>query len=119
MISIVISGTWNLKTSYVLNQVLKIICWGCSFATAAAMLCGLLLYDVFWVFGSSHVFGDNVMVTVSDLLILFSCFLDLSQVLNFDCMHVFASFELQFSQKSRLVTRFQNLDLSARKWSLM
>ena len=39
----------------------------CSFATAAAMLSGLLLYDVFWVFGSSHVFGDNVMVTVSDL----------------------------------------------------
>lgn len=38
----------------------------CSFATAAAMLSGLLLYDVFWVFGSSHVFGDNVMVTVSD-----------------------------------------------------
>jgi hypothetical protein len=37
----------------------------CSFATAAAMLSGLLLYDVFWVFGSSHVFGDNVMVTVS------------------------------------------------------
>lgn len=72
---------------------------GCSFATAAAMLCGLLLYDVFWVFGSSHVFGDNVMVTVSNFLIHFSCFLDLSQALSFDCMHVFESFELQFSQK--------------------
>ena len=43
----------------------------CSFATAATMLCGLLLYDVFWVFGSSHVFGDNVMVTVS--IIQISC----------------------------------------------
>lgn len=92
---------------------------GCSFATAAAMLCGLLLYDVFWVFGSSHVFGDNVMVTVSDFLIYFSCFLDPSQALSFDCMHVFESFELQFSQKSMLVTRFQNLDLSTRKWRLM
>lgn len=40
----------------------------CSFATAAAMLSGLLLYDVFWVFGSSHVFGDNVMVAVSDFI---------------------------------------------------
>jgi hypothetical protein len=39
--------------------------------------------------------------------------------LNFYCMHVSVFFELQFSQKSRLVTRFQNLDLSARKWSLM
>ena len=36
-----------------------------SFVTAASLLSGLLLYDVFWVFGSSHVFGDNVMVTVS------------------------------------------------------
>ena len=36
-----------------------------SFVTAASLLFGLLLYDVFWVFGSSHVFGDNVMVTVS------------------------------------------------------
>ena len=26
---------------------------------------GLLLYDVFWVFGSKAVFGDNVMMTVA------------------------------------------------------
>lgn len=37
------------------------------FATSAVMLIGLLFYDVFWVFGSSHIFGDNVMVTVSQL----------------------------------------------------
>jgi minor histocompatibility antigen H13 len=35
-----------------------------SFRTAAVLLSGLLLYDVFWVFGSSNVFGDNVMMTV-------------------------------------------------------
>lgn len=40
-----------------------------SFVTAATMLCGLLLYDVFWVFGSPHVFGDNVMLTVNLLSI--------------------------------------------------
>ncbi|EFJ16098.1 hypothetical protein SELMODRAFT_117257, partial [Selaginella moellendorffii] len=34
-------------------------------STAAVMLCGLLFYDVFWVFGSSQIFGDNVMVTVA------------------------------------------------------
>lgn len=36
-----------------------------SFVTAASLLSGLLLYDVFWVFGSSHFFGDNVMLTVA------------------------------------------------------
>lgn len=40
----------------------------CSFVTAAATLCGLLLYDVIWVFGSPYVFGDNVMVSVSSSL---------------------------------------------------
>ena len=29
------------------------------------MLAGLLLYDVFWVFGSPAVIGDNVMLTVA------------------------------------------------------
>lgn len=52
----------------------------CSFATAAAMLSGLLLYDVFWVFGSSHVFGDNVMVTVSDFFTCYICFVCSSRV---------------------------------------
>lgn len=34
------------------------------------MLLGLLAYDVFWVFGSPGVIGDNVMLTVatSDVL---------------------------------------------------
>lgn len=36
-----------------------------SFLTASTMLVGLLLYDVFWVFGSSQIFGDNVMLTVA------------------------------------------------------
>lgn len=41
-----------------------------SFRTGAVMLAGLLLYDVFWVFGSPSVIGDNVMLTVatSDLV---------------------------------------------------
>ena len=29
------------------------------------MLAGLLLYDVFWVFGSKSIIGDNVMLTVA------------------------------------------------------
>ena len=29
------------------------------------MQVGLLLYDVFWVFGSPEVFDDNVMLTVA------------------------------------------------------
>lgn len=36
-----------------------------SFRTGAVMLAGLLLYDVFWVFGSKSVIGDNVMLTVA------------------------------------------------------
>ena len=36
-----------------------------SFRTGAVMLAGLLLYDVFWVFGSPAVFGDNVMLSVA------------------------------------------------------
>lgn len=36
-----------------------------SFRTGAVMLAGLLLYDVFWVFGSKVVIGDNVMLTVA------------------------------------------------------
>ncbi|GMH33353.1 hypothetical protein BSKO_01187 [Bryopsis sp. KO-2023] len=36
-----------------------------SFKTAAVLLVGLLCYDVFWVFGSPKVVGDNVMLTVA------------------------------------------------------
>lgn len=36
-----------------------------SFRTAALMLFGLLAYDVFWVFGSPAVVGDNVMLAVA------------------------------------------------------
>ena len=41
-----------------------------SFRTAGVLLLGLLAYDVFWVFGSPKVIGDNVMLTVatSDIL---------------------------------------------------
>ena len=41
-----------------------------SFRAAAIMLVGLLLYDVFWVFGSPAAIGENVMLTVatSDVL---------------------------------------------------
>ncbi|WIA37495.1 hypothetical protein OEZ86_014409 [Tetradesmus obliquus] len=42
-----------------------------SFRTAALLLVGLLAYDVFWVFGSPAVVGDNVMLTVatSDMIV--------------------------------------------------
>ena len=36
-----------------------------SFRTAGLTLVGLLLYDVFWVFGSPSVIGENVMLTVA------------------------------------------------------
>lgn len=35
------------------------------FPTAVVLLLGLFLYDIFWVFGSEAVFGDNVMVSVA------------------------------------------------------
>ncbi|KAK9825046.1 hypothetical protein WJX74_003621 [Apatococcus lobatus] len=36
-----------------------------SFRAAGVALVGLLLYDVFWVFGSPKVIGENVMMTVA------------------------------------------------------
>ncbi len=36
-----------------------------TYKTGVIMLCGLFVYDVFWVFGSKSVFGSNVMVTVA------------------------------------------------------
>ncbi|GBG27381.1 Signal peptide peptidase [Hondaea fermentalgiana] len=36
-----------------------------SYRTGVIMLLGLFLYDCFWVFGSTSVFGSNVMVTVA------------------------------------------------------
>lgn len=54
----------NFIAVCIVTELLQLLSLG-SFATAATMLSGLLLYDVFWVFGSSHVFGDNVMVTVA------------------------------------------------------
>ena len=36
-----------------------------SFRTAGLTLMGLLIYDVFWVFGSPKVIGQNVMLTVA------------------------------------------------------
>ncbi|GAA5875876.1 hypothetical protein JCM3774_001109 [Rhodotorula dairenensis] len=36
-----------------------------SFITGSILLAGLFVYDVWWVFGSKHVFGDNVMVEVA------------------------------------------------------
>ncbi|KAH6557643.1 hypothetical protein KP509_1Z102100 [Ceratopteris richardii] len=54
----------NFVAVCIVTELLNLLSLG-SFITAAVMLCGLLLYDVFWVFGSPHVFGDNVMLTVA------------------------------------------------------
>ncbi|KAL3699260.1 hypothetical protein R1sor_017282 [Riccia sorocarpa] len=54
----------NFIAVCIVTELLQLLSLG-TFTTAAVMLSGLLLYDVFWVFGSSHVFGDNVMVTVA------------------------------------------------------
>lgn len=36
-----------------------------SYKVGAILLCGLFVYDIFWVFGSESIFGSNVMVTVA------------------------------------------------------
>ncbi|KAH9811343.1 signal peptide peptidase [Melampsora americana] len=36
-----------------------------SFKTGSVLLAGLFLYDIWWVFGSSHAFGESVMVSVA------------------------------------------------------
>lgn len=54
----------NIIATCIATEVLCLFSVG-SFVTATTLLSGLLLYDVFWVFGSSHVFGDNVMITVA------------------------------------------------------
>lgn len=36
-----------------------------SFKTGTVLLGGLFIYDVWWVFGSSHAFGESVMVSVA------------------------------------------------------
>lgn len=54
----------NLIAACIATEILRLFSLG-SFLTATTLLSGLLLYDVFWVFGSMHIFGDNVMVTVA------------------------------------------------------
>ncbi|CAI5481826.1 unnamed protein product [Closterium sp. Yama58-4] len=54
----------NIVAVCIVSEVLQMLSLR-SFAVASAVLVGLLLYDVFWVFGSSPIFGDNVMVTVA------------------------------------------------------
>ncbi|GJP37150.1 hypothetical protein CLOM_g21590 [Closterium sp. NIES-68] len=60
----------NIVAVCIVSEVLQMLSLR-SFAVASAVLLGLLMYDVFWVFGSSPIFGDNVMVTVatSDALV--------------------------------------------------
>ncbi|KAL6746720.1 signal peptide peptidase-like protein [Haematococcus lacustris] len=59
----------NLMACLIATDILQLIGIR-SFRVAGAMLAGLLLYDVFWVFASPSVVGDNVMLTVatSDLI---------------------------------------------------
>jgi minor histocompatibility antigen H13 len=54
----------NFIAICLVSELLQTLSLG-SFVTAAALLAGLLCYDVFWVFGSPSVIGDNVMVTVA------------------------------------------------------
>jgi len=54
----------NLMACLIATDILQLVGLR-SFRTAGLMLCGLLLYDVFWVFGSPKVIGDNVMLTVA------------------------------------------------------
>ncbi|KAK3242001.1 hypothetical protein CYMTET_48281 [Cymbomonas tetramitiformis] len=54
----------NLIATLILIDTLQIIGLN-SYKTSVVLLGGLLLYDAFWVFGSSSMFGDNVMMTVA------------------------------------------------------
>ncbi|EFJ53057.1 hypothetical protein VOLCADRAFT_85944 [Volvox carteri f. nagariensis] len=54
----------NLVATLVATDILQLI-GPRSFRTAGLLLLGLLLYDVFWVFGSPKVVGDNVMLAVA------------------------------------------------------
>ncbi|GAX72854.1 hypothetical protein CEUSTIGMA_g309.t1 [Chlamydomonas eustigma] len=54
----------NLLACLIATDVLQLVGLR-SFRTAGLTLVGLLLYDVFWVFGSPAVVGDNVMLTVA------------------------------------------------------
>eukprot|EP00892_Ulva_mutabilis_P012076 jgi/Ulvmu1/9240/UM005_0340.1 len=54
----------NLVACMVASDLLQLVGLR-SFRTAAVLLLGLLVYDVFWVFGSPAVVGDNVMLTVA------------------------------------------------------
>lgn len=62
------------------SKILSLLCFQCrryhtqvhmqllglkSFKAAGVMLFGLLAYDVFWVFGSPKIIGDNVMLAVA------------------------------------------------------
>ncbi|KAL6744843.1 peptidase A22B, signal peptide peptidase, partial [Haematococcus lacustris] len=62
----------NLMACLIATDILQLVNIGIrSFRVAGrTMLAGLLLYDVFWVFASPSVVGDNVMLTVatSDLI---------------------------------------------------
>ena len=51
----------NLIATCIAVDVLQLVGLN-SFKTAITLSAGLLLYDVFWVFGSSSVVGENVMV---------------------------------------------------------
>jgi hypothetical protein len=74
MIPAAIFTTYYLKTKhFMMNNLLGIsfciqsierISIG-SYKIGAILLCGLFVYDIFWVFGSESVFGSNVMVTVA------------------------------------------------------
>ena len=54
----------NLIATLIAVDVLQLVGLN-SYRTAVALSAGLLLYDVFWVFGSSAVVGENVMMAVA------------------------------------------------------
>lgn len=67
------AGGYLMTKNWIINNVMGVsFCFlgmkkiGTSdFKTGAIMLVGLFFYDIFWVFGSTAVFGSNVMVTVA------------------------------------------------------
>mmetsp|Transcript_17250 Transcript_17250/g.67122 ORF Transcript_17250/g.67122 Transcript_17250/m.67122 type:complete len:340 (+) Transcript_17250:1-1020(+) len=73
LLSLMIVITWLFTSNWVLNNVLGIgVCvTAISFVrvpnlkVVTVLLLGLFVYDIFWVFYSSDIFGENVMVEVA------------------------------------------------------
>eukprot|EP01105_Mastigella_eilhardi_P005959 TRINITY_DN17612_c0_g1_i1.p1 TRINITY_DN17612_c0_g1~~TRINITY_DN17612_c0_g1_i1.p1 ORF type:complete len:379 (+),score=80.58 TRINITY_DN17612_c0_g1_i1:32-1138(+) len=72
-LAVTVVGTWLLTNMWQVSDVIALCIGVAALATvrlpnlkvSAVLLCLFFLYDVFWVFFSSQIFGQSVMVTVA------------------------------------------------------